>query len=364
MPTLRLSEPAIRHNIETVLDMMVNDPNRWRPHLKTTKCSAAWKLLPEYGLTNVKCATLREARVFLDSMADLNVERVDLLVAYALRNGALHTLNTIAESLPKRWNVSVLVEDPAVAASCPTSLDMVVDLNPGMNRTGIPFDDHDRLDTLLRTVGHRLRGIHAYEGHLAGLDPETRSSRADTIYESLDHILRSIDLPRGLEVVTSGTPAFPEALRSDIITSWMHHGWIHRVSPGTVILHDARTAEDVPCLRTLRAAAVVDAEVISRPAPNLVTVNAGSKSIAAEAGNPCAEVIDHPEWRAETPSEEHLPIRVDPDSAPPYGTTLTLMPRHVCPTVNLAETAVFERCDGSTEIVAIDARAHDLIRNA
>ena len=44
----------------------------------------------------------------------------------------------------------------------------------------------------------------------------------------------------------------------------------------------------------LRPAALVLTRVVSHPAPDLATCDAGSKSIAAEAGDPCAEVLHVP----------------------------------------------------------------------
>ena len=63
---------------------------------------------------------------------------------------------------------------------------------------------------------------------------------------------------------------------------------------------------------------------------------------------------------AETPSEEHLPLRVVSGPRPPRGEILELFPRHVCPTVNLAEEALL--LDGGELVgrVPVSARAHDL----
>ena len=76
----------------------------------------------------------------------------------------------------------------------------------------------------------------------------------------------------------------------------------------------------------------------------------------------CARyVIDHPQLVPTRPSEEHLPLFVDGGSAPALGTELWLVPRHVCPTVNLAEEALVVAADGSYTIHRIEARSHDLL---
>jgi D-serine deaminase-like pyridoxal phosphate-dependent protein len=100
--------------------------------------------------------------------------------------------------------------------------------------------------------------------------------------------------------------------------------------------------------------------VVSHPLADRVTADAGSKSIAAEAGDPCAFALGHPGLEALTPSEEHLPFAVRSGQRPPRGTELYLVPRHVCPTVNLAEQALL--VDGENIVVSrVRARAHDLL---
>jgi D-serine deaminase-like pyridoxal phosphate-dependent protein len=134
---------------------------------------------------------------------------------------------------------------------------------------------------------------------------------------------------------------------------------VHRVSPGTVVFHDGRSQGEHPDLG-LEPAAVVFTRVVSRPAPDIVTCDAGSKAIAVDAGDPCVTVLHHPELRALTPSEEHLPLRVIGGVAPERGTPLFLAPRHVCPTVNLADAAVLIEGGEIRALVPVGARGHDI----
>jgi D-serine deaminase-like pyridoxal phosphate-dependent protein len=71
--------------------------------------------------------------------------------------------------------------------------------------------------------------------------------------------------------------------------------------------------------------------------------------------------VGHPDYYARTPSEEHLPLSVPAGEEPRRGTDLYLVPRHVCPTVNLAERAILVDGDRPCEIVDVAARAHDLL---
>ena len=107
---------------------------------------------------------------------------------------------------------------------------------------------------------------------------------------------------------------------------------------------------------------MVLSRVISKPNDGLVTCDAGSKSVASEAGAPVAYVVGHPQLVAQSPSEEHLPLKVTGATGPDYGEVLLLVPKHVCPTVNLAEQALLVEEDGSATVVDVKARAHDLLR--
>ena len=157
------------------------------------------------------------------------------------------------------------------------------------------------------------------------------------------------------EIVTAGTPAFRHALQYGPFRS---AGFVHRVSPGTVVFHDARTEIENPGIGLVPAALVLT-RVVSHPAADIATCDAGSKSVAAESGDPCAYVLGDSTLEALKPSEEHLPLRVRGDR-PARGTTLLLVPQHVCPTVNLAEQAVLVEAGTAPRIVPVAARAHEL----
>jgi len=71
-------------------------------------------------------------------------------------------------------------------------------------------------------------------------------------------------------------------------------------------------------------------------------------------------VLGHPGLQALRPSEEHLPLEVVRGKRPPRGALLMLVPRHVCPTVNLADQALLIEGGRLREIAAVSARGHEL----
>jgi D-serine deaminase-like pyridoxal phosphate-dependent protein len=362
-PALVIDLERVRRNVGTML-ARTGGADRWRPHVKTTKTPEVWAELVHAGVTRFKCATTREARVLVETLEREQAHDPDVCVGYPLRGPALDALARLARDHPG-VRLSVLCEDADLVRSIPDELGILVDVNLGMDRTGVPAAEHGEVLAVARGAGERLRGLHGYEGLVHDGPPETRRAAAFACY---DRLLKLVEHVRseGLaleELVTSGTPGFPAALAYPPFAELAaRHGVAHRVSPGTVVLHDARSEEQNGDLGLVPAAWVVS-RVVSRPAAGVVTCDAGSKALAAEAGDPCAVVAGHPELVALPPSEEHLPLRVTTGGGPARGEALALVPRHVCPTVNLAEEALLRDGD-ELRVVPVRARAHDLAERA
>ena len=357
-PTLLIYTDRVQRNISRMREYLDDDLDRWRPHVKTTKIPQVFRRLILEGVRHFKCATTREARLLLKEIVVVNPGPTDVLVAYPHVGPALQVLGRLASGFPS-VRLSVLCEDVESLAEIPESLGVWVDVNPGMHRTGIPLAEPSRVVDVVRESGSRFQGIHFYDGHLHEGAPGTRRRQAFMLYGELLALHETLQR-QGLivpEICTSGTPTFRHAVAYEAFGRLNETR--HRVSPGTVVYHDTRSARLAEL--DLVPAALVLSRVISRPKPGRITCDAGSKAIAAEAGNPCVEVLGHPELRALPPSEEHLPFEVAGGFGPKRGTPLLLIPHHVCPTINLAEEAVFVEKGRVTDIVSVTARAHDVL---
>ncbi len=99
---------------------------------------------------------------------------------------------------------------------------------------------------------------------------------------------------------------------------------MHRVSPGTVVYGDATSREQLPAEYGYQPAVVVLARVVSHPALNIFTCDAGHKSVSADCGVPNCIVLGREDLLPRGPSEEHLPIEVPAGAAkPPSGILCT-----------------------------------------
>ena len=354
-PALLIYLRHVRDNLRRVLHAAGNRPERWRPHVKTAKVPEILDELIDAGIRQFKCATIREARHLLEALARHGIGDSDVLVAYPLVGPGLVRLGELALRHPQ-VALSVLCEDPAAVEALPERLGTFVDVNPGMHRTGVPLDDRGTILDVARRAGS-FRGVHFYDGHLAGLPAGETRRRAHAGYDELGELVVGLERAGVAveEIVTSGTTTFLHALDHPELSADERH----RVSPGTVIYHDGRSENDVAALGLIPAA-IVFSRVVSHPAPDVMTCDAGSKSMAAEAGDPCAYAVGQPDVEALTPSEEHLPLQVRRGRRLDRGEPLRLVPRHVCPTVNLAETAILIDGERIRDVVAVACRAHDL----
>jgi D-serine deaminase-like pyridoxal phosphate-dependent protein len=303
-PALLLYPEIVASNVERTLELLGGDANRWRVHIKTAKLGYTLRLLLEKGIRSFKCATTLELLVACRSGAG------DVLFAYLAVGAHARRVREIADQFPQ-VRISVLAENKQQVEQWRDSrVGVFLDMNPGMDRTGIEHSHSDKIVELGRAIvdlGLEFRGLHYYDGHYGSLQLGERTAAAHAGYDRLlrvvDRLERSgLDVP---EVITAGTPTFPCSLAYE---GFRRGGFIHRVSPGTVVYCDATSLAQLPRKYGYRPAVLVLACVVSQPRPGILTCDAGHKAVSADAGVPTCVVVGHPELTPLSPSEEHLPM--------------------------------------------------------
>src|SRR5271154_6735926 len=130
-PALVVYPEFIASNIERTLALLGGDGDRWRVHIKTAKLGYTLQMLVERGVRNFKCATTLELLVACQCGA------ADVLVAYPTMGANARRVREIAEDFPG-VRISILAENTEQVQQWQGSrLGIFVDINPGMNRTGI-----------------------------------------------------------------------------------------------------------------------------------------------------------------------------------------------------------------------------------
>ncbi len=348
-PALAIYPEIVDSNIDATLRLLGGDANRWRPHVKTAKLGFIMRRLAEHGVVQAKCSTSME----LAAACEAGIK--DVLLAYPVVGANAARVRDLAEKYPNA-RISVLVENPdQLAAWKGTRIGIVIDVNPGMDRTGIEQDRVAAILEVARAAGPAFRGLHYYDGHVASHGLEEREKIAHRGYDRLMEIVDAFDQPVE-EVITSGTPAFPCSVSYAPFRSGK---FVHRTSPGTVVYSDATSMTQLPAGWGYQPAAVVVSTVVSHPKANYLTCDAGHKSVSADAGVPTCEVAGRPDLRPLKPSEEHLPIEVLGGARPEIGESLYLIPRHVCPTVNNFDDALIIVGGRVVGVERVTARGHE-----
>lgn len=362
-PALLVYPQMVAANIECTIKLLGGDADRWRAHIKTAKLGYTLRLMLERGIRNFKCATTLELLVACECGA------ADVLLAYPTVGANARRVREIAEQFPQ-VRISVLAENKdQIRQWSGSRIGIFVDINPGMNRTGVEQSHGSEIVALVDAIvgaGLEFRGLHYYDGHYGGIAEPERTKSAHEGYDRLLKVVKEIE--RGgksvPEVITAGTPTFPCSLS---YAGFRSASFVHRISPGTVVYGDSTSLALFPKEYGYQPAVLVLSRVVSRPSAGIATCDAGHKSVSADAGVPTCVVAGHPELTPRSPSEEHLPMAVAEGAAgPEVGETLYLLPRHVCPTVNNFDCALLVR-DGaieSAEKVSARGREAPLLRTA
>lgn len=341
-PGLLIFSDLVKQNLAEMI-RIAGGPERLRPHCKTHKTTEVIKIALQLGVTRHKCATIAEAEM----LADAGVR--DILVAYQLVGPNLQRIVRLAQKYPD-VEFSTIVDHPRAviqlsrviqeSANSSISISVLVDLNSGMNRTGIPIGPRaiELYEMIFSSDELTVGGLHWYDGQNRQRDLIERTGAVNAGWDQLirfrDQLLLSgFPVPR---LVAAGTGSFP--ILAD-------HGEPDlELSPGTTVYHDDDMATRFPEMKFQPALAILT-RVISCNRANELTLDVGHKACAAD--QPAGQRLAFPELSAVTEgmhSEEHLVIQTPDADQFKIGDHLIAIPRHACPA-----SAVYQF---ATEIVA------------
>ncbi len=316
-PALLVYPDRVEENIQRML--RVAGGERLRPHVKTHKLPEVVRMQIERGITKFKCATIAEAEMTALCGA------TDVLLAYQPVGPNIARFIQLAKTL-SRTKFSTIADDAnvlrslsAAAAEAGLEVDVLLDIDCGMRRSGVP--PGPKAVELYRLIadlrGLKPGGFHAYEGQIQDREPGERARACERAFSPVN-VLRAQLAATGLPVpvvVAGGTPTFPiHARRKDV-----------ECAPGTCVFWDFGYATRFPDLDFLPAALLLT-RVVSKPGLNRVSLDLGHKAVASE--NPV------------THSEEHLVVETARASEFPVGAVFYGIPWHICPTVALHSEAV------------------------
>ncbi len=331
-PAVLVFEPLLEHNLDVML-AIAGSPDRLRPHCKTHKTREIVKLLLQRSVQRHKCATLREAAMCIEAGAR------DIVLAYQLVGPQVEQFTQLAAREPN-VRLAALVDCDAAAdwlahaaVAAGVTVGAMVDLDTGLHRTGLPVGEEAmRLyRRVAQSPGLRPAGLHVYDAqnnHHPDLAERTAAVERTIapVMEMAEALRREgHDVP---ELLCGGTGTFPVYAR---------YGGPITCSPGTAVFWDAGYSKAFPDLDArLAQAAVLLGRVVSRPTPQHVTLDLGTKGIASDPPVGRRGVILGLEDAVTTVhNEEHWVVTSERAAAYHVGDPVFVVPTHICPNTNL-----------------------------
>jgi len=330
-PALVVYPARVQYNLAQ-LKASIDDVSRLRPHVKTHKNQEAVRLTMEAGITKFKCATIAEAEMLGLAGAP------DVLLAYQPIGPKADRFVQVIKHYPQT-KFSCLIDTyeaaqhlNASAAASGLTVSVFLDLNVGMNRSGIaPAAALALYQQCTGLPNLNIVGLHAYDGHIRDEDLSLRTEHCNTAFALVEELAAQLrSLGAELIIVAGGSPTFPiHAARPAI-----------ECSPGTFIYWDSgygNVCKEQPFV----PAALVLSRIVSLPDATKICVDLGHKSIAAESPlDKRVTFLNAPQLQPISQSEEHLVLEAGPDHGYKVGDLLYGLPHHVCPTVALYERAI------------------------
>ncbi len=330
------------------LDRLERNLERWqahcdrvgltnRPHVKTHRSVEIARRQLAHGAAGITCQKLGEAEV----MADAGI--TDILVPYNIVGAEkLERLRALAA----RVKLTVSVDDEALldglarAVDGSHELDVLVDCDTGLGRTGVQAPEHA---SALASAIARHEGLR-FGGYLTYPAPDG----------ALPFLRAAVELATraGLEpavVSAGGTPAMwaSEALRPTVT----------EYRAGTYAFHDRSTvAAGAASLDDV--ALTVHATVVSRPTPDRAVLDAGSKTLTSDPGpGPgFGTVLEAPGSTVDRLSEEHATVALAAGETLELGQRVRIVPNHACVVANLADELAAVEAGREPRPLRVDAR--------
>ncbi len=323
-PYLEVDTDRLDRNIGRVASSAAHAGVALRPHVKTHKTPEIAHRQLAAGAVGITVATIGEAEVFVEAGVD------DVLVAYPLwlTDDAADRLRELAS----RARVAVGVDSVAGAARAAdllggTGVALVVEVDSGHHRTGVA---PDHAGAVARAVGDTLPvvGAFTFPGHsyAPGAGPPVAAQEAAALAAAAESLRAHGVEPR---VLSGGsTPSLAHADTS-VATE---------LRPGVYVFDDAQQWELGSCSPD-DIALTCRATVVSHAHGRLV-LDAGSKVLGADRAaysSGHGRLLDDPDARIVLLSEHHAVVETARPLAP-LGSTVRVVPNHVCNAVNLVDT--------------------------
>jgi D-serine deaminase-like pyridoxal phosphate-dependent protein len=364
-PRVFVDRSKLRANIAAMQTLASSAGVRLRPHAKTHKSPAIAKWQVEAGAVGICCAKLGEAEVF----ADAGIQ--DIRLPYPVNPANADRVKRLMD----RVRLSIIVDDLDVARAWSTTmalagrrLDVLVKVDVGFHRCGVDPERPQTFD-MIREVseltGLRFLGLLSHAGHGYG------ARSPDELEEIAE---REMAILAGLanRLVGSGTAVQEISVGATPTARFIgRHRGATEMRPGNYVFFD-RTQVGLGAASLGDCSLGIVSTVVSRPVPNRVIFDAGSKTLTSDALRGFGTATGHglvtpgvdggepdPSIAIERLSEEHAVARVLPDCRLKPGDRVRIVPNHACVVANLTDELLLVEGQTIVDTIPVAARGRN-----
>jgi 3-hydroxy-D-aspartate aldolase len=354
-PVLVLDVEALDRNIAEMAAFAKAHEVKLRPHSKTHKSADIARRQIAAGALGCCCAKLGEA----EALAEAGIEGLHITSPVVTPQA----IARLIELNGRMKDLMVVVDHPAnaealaaAAAKAGKPLAVIIDIDPGIHRTGVasPEAAVELAQKISRLKSLKYAGVQFYCGrhqHIEDFAERKASIEERTVYlKGIVAKLEAAGLKPGI-VTGSGTGTHFIDAKLGVFTELQVGSYVFMDHQYNIC--DLR-GESRP---TFEQALQIDARVVSSNTPGMVTVDAGLKAMATEAGPP--QILKGAVEGSTTRfmGDEHLGVIAPEGKDPPaHGEQVILVPPHCDPTVNLYEAYHIVKGDTLVEIWPVTAR--------
>lgn len=356
-PYLLVDLDVLEMNLKEMAQVAADAGVRLRPHVKTHKSPLLAQRQIELGACGITVAKLGEAEV----MADAGIR--DIRIVYPIVGPAklerLARLMRIAHVSIALDSYEVATDISDLAARVGHSVPILLEINTGLDRLGVKPYEAIAMAARIASLPHiTMVGILTHEGHAL-----TVSSREGARQCAVEIGELMVDTARRLR--QEGLPIEEVSVGSTVTARDIAFvPGITEIRPGTYVFNDVHeiatgVADESTCALTVLTT------IVSIPAEDRAVVDAGSKTLSSALPGPLSNrgyglVRGHPDARVDRLSEEHGIITIpSARTRLSIGQHLEIIPNHVCPVVNLADTMYAIR-NGTFELeIPVNARGRN-----
>ncbi|WP_372663357.1 alanine racemase [Cohnella sp.] len=354
-PSVIVDTAVMKRNIAAFAKLAELRKVALRPHAKTHKIPEIAQLQLATGAVGVTVAKLSEAEV----MADHGID--DLFIAYPI---VTDTKVERAIKLGQRVNLMVGVDSlqgalglSAAAVRHGTTVKVRLEIDTGLGRTGVLYDEAVALACRIVSLpGFKFCGIYTFRGNFMQGKPTLDILRAGVEEGELMVDLAERIRNAGVAVRDVSVGSTPTAASAATVEG------VTEIRPGTYVFQDRMQAALGVC-RLEDCAATVRVTVVSRPAPDRMIIDGGSKTFATDV-LPGVQPLnlqgfghlrEAPHAILERLSEEHGIVRISAFDRFEAGDTLHVIPNHICSTINL-HNRIYVQERGTYRSVTVSGR--------